>query len=72
MHEFHLGLGRGPVADVGAASLEILEVGAGRDLDVAVLAGHPDLGIELHGGGKAQVTGAHLHDAVGKLQGLQH
>src|SRR5262245_39614237 len=46
---------RRAVADVGAAGLEGLAVGAGRDLAVLALAWEPDLDVVGLGGGEAHV-----------------
>ncbi len=56
------------VADVGAAGLEGLEVGAGRDFAVEVLAGEPDFEVVGLGGGEAHVAGAEEHAAIGEAE----
>ena len=61
----------GAVADVGAAGLEALEVGAGADLAVELLAGEPDLEVVGLGGGEAHVAGAEEHAAVGQAEGFE-
>src|SRR5580692_2965080 len=63
--------GRPLEPDVGAAGLEVTEVGAGADLQPFVAAGRPQLEVELGHRRERQVTRAHLHDAVGELQRLQ-
>ena len=62
----------GPVADVGAARLEGLEVGAGGDLAVELLAGKPDFEVEGLGGGEAGVAGAEQNAAIGQAEGLEN
>ena len=61
----------GTVADVGAAGLEGLEVGAGGDFAVEVLAGEPDFEVVGFGGGEAHVAGAEEHAAVGEAEALR-
>ncbi len=61
----------GLVADVGAAGLEALEVGAGGDLAVGLLAGEPDFEVVGLGGAEAHVAGAEEHAAVGKAEALE-
>ncbi len=56
------------VADVGSAGLEGLEVGAGADLAVEVLAGEPDFEVVGLGGGETHVAGAEEHAAVGEAE----
>ena len=58
----------GSVADVGAAGLEGLEVGAGADFAVGLLAGEPDFEVVGFGGGEAHVAGAEEHAAVGQAE----
>ena len=75
MDELGLGLGarRGSraVADVGAARLEGVEVGAGRDFAVEILAGQPDFEVVGLGGGEAGVAGAEQDAAIGKAEGFE-
>jgi hypothetical protein len=56
MDETALLLAFGPVADAGPSRLEIEEIGAGRDLAIAVLPRQPDLNVIGFGRGEAQVA----------------
>ena len=68
MDELGLGIRGGAVADVGPPRLEIAAVGAGADLQPFLTAGRPDLDVVGLGGGKTDVAGAELQDAVGQSQ----
>ena len=57
--------------DVGAASLERFEVGAGGNFAIELLAGEPDFEVEGLGGGEAGVGGAEQDAAVGKLESFE-
>src|SRR3990170_8143013 len=59
------------VANGGPPCLKILEVTAGRDLPVELLAWKPHLEIVGLCGGKAQVARAKDHRSVGKMKPLQ-
>src|SRR2546426_507551 len=69
--ELRLRLGSGTVPDVGAAGLEILEVGAGGDLPEGLLAREPDLQIVRLGRGKAHVASGQADHPVVQSQTLQ-
>ena len=71
VHEFGLLFAGGLEADVGAASLEGFEVGAGGDFAIELLAGEPDFEVEGLGGREAHVAGAEQDAAVGKLEGFE-
>src|SRR6202012_1223714 len=72
VEEARLGLGLGAVADLGAAGLEIAEVGAARDLAVEALAGEPGLEVVGALGGEAHVAGAEQADPVVELEALEY
>ena len=60
------------VADVGAARLEGVEVGAGRDFAVEILAGQPDFEVVSFGGGEAGVAGAEENAAIRQVEGFEN
>ena len=62
----------GPIADTGAAGLEVEEVGAGGDLAVGVLPRQPDLDIVGLGRREAEIATAEVDDPVRQLEKLQH
>ncbi len=61
-----------PVADLGAARLEGLEVRAARDLAELALARQPDLDVVGLGRAEADIPGRERHDAVVDSQKLQN
>jgi hypothetical protein len=61
-----------PVADVRPPRLEGLEVRAGRNLAVKLLAGKPDFQVEGLGRGEAGVARAEQNAAIGQAQRLQN
>ncbi len=61
----------GLVADVGAASLEGLEIGAGTDLAIGVLAGYPDLQVVGFGRTEAHVACAEQGAAVRQAEAFE-
>ena len=63
-----LALGGRPEADVGAAGLEGLEVGARGDFAIELLARQPDFEVEGLGGAEAGVGGAKQNPAIGQLE----
>ena len=71
VHEAALLGGRRLEADRGPAGLEILEIGAGRDLPVLVLSRQPDLDVVGLGRGEAQVAGAERDHPVVQAELLQ-
>ena len=71
MYKFRFGLGIPAETDVGAACLEVQEVGAGRNFPVAVRLRQPYFQIVSSGTGEAQVTGAQPYHMVGQAQQLQ-
>ena len=66
MHEFRFGLGVPAETDVGAACLEIQEVGAGRNFPVAVGLRQPYFQIIGGSAREAQVAGAQPYYMVRK------
>ena len=67
MNKFRLGLCAltcRPVADVGSPGLESVEVGAGGDFAVKLLAGEPDFEVEGLCGGESSVARAEQDAAV--------
>src|SRR3990167_6716800 len=56
------------VADLSPARLKVLAVGARADLPVRPLPGKPNLQVIRLRGGKAQIAGAELHNAIGNVQ----
>src|ERR1035441_1573553 len=64
-------LAGGAEANVGAAGLKALEVGAGADFAGKLLAGQPDFEVVSFGGGEAHVAGAQEHAAVGQAESLE-
>jgi hypothetical protein len=76
VHKLGLGLGalhgRRPVADVGAARLKGVEVGAGRNFAIKILAGQPDLEIVGLCRGEAGVAGAKKDAAIRQAERLEN
>src|ERR1039458_5914142 len=76
MHELRFGLcarrGCGAVADVGTARLKGVEVGAGRDFAIKILARQPDLEVVRLGGGETGVAGAEEDAAVGQAESFKN
>ena len=71
MHQLRLvALGR-LKADLCTACLEILEVRAGGNFNIAIVRRHPDLNVVGFGGGEAQIAGRETNHAVRQAQKLQ-
>lgn len=65
MDKFGLSLGASLEADIGAARLEIFEIGAGGNFHISAITGHPHFDIVSLGGRKAQVTCGKRDNAIG-------
>src|SRR5262245_51499782 len=72
MHRTWLFANRRPVADLGSASLKILEIGARRDLSVLALPREPDFEIVGLCGRKAEVASAQRRDPIVEAKSAQH
>src|SRR5690242_16902079 len=71
MDRARLVAGSGPVADLRAPRLEILEVRARRDLPVGVLPGQPDLEVVGLRRVEPEVAGAQRDDTIMKAEPLE-
>src|SRR6185369_5203162 len=72
MHELRLSPGARSKADVGTASLEVAKVRARAYLQPLLAARRPHLYVELASRREAQVSGAHLDDAMPQTEPPAH